>query len=170
MISRSFFRSVVRQHKSPSQVLTETNDLLCEENETGMFVTVFIAYYHLSSGRLAYANGGHNPALTFGPDGNFNELADRHGPALGVKPGITYREDSETIEPGQILILYTDGVTEASSPQNELYGMVRFKRLINSCKRLKLSEMFNRIDNELKKFQQGNQFDDITVLALKREI
>lgn len=170
MISRSFFRSVVRQQKSPSQVLTEINDLLCEENDTGMFVTVFIAYYHLSSGRLTYANGGHNPALTFGSDGDFKELAGRHGPALGVRPGIMYREDSETIEPGQILILYTDGVTEASSPQNELYGMVRFKRLINSCKSLKLSKMFNRIDNELKNFQQGNQFDDITVLALKREI
>jgi len=170
MISRTIFRSVVRQHKSPSQVLTETNDLLCEGNDTEMFVTVFLAYYHLPSGQLAYANGGHNPALSFDPNGVHKELARTHGPALGVRTGVTYQEDAETLEPGQILVLYTDGVTEASSPQDELYGLDRFAKLVSRCGSLKLSQMFEHIDKDLKKFQQGNQFDDITVLALKREV
>jgi sigma-B regulation protein RsbU (phosphoserine phosphatase) len=170
MISRTIFRSIVRQHKSPSQVLTETNDLLCEENDTGMFVTVLIAYYHLPTGQFTYSNGGHNPALLFGSDGTSKELVRKHGPALGVRPGLTYKEDAETLEPGQFLVLYTDGVTEASSPQNELYGLDRFAKLVSSCKSLKLSQMFNHIDKDLKKFQQGNQFDDITVLALRKEV
>jgi sigma-B regulation protein RsbU (phosphoserine phosphatase) len=170
MISRTIFRSIVRQRKSPAQVLTETNDLLCEDNDTGMFVTVLLAYYHLPSGLVTYSNGGHNPALSFGPDGTIKELAGKHGPVLGVRPGLTYREDAETLEPGQILVLYTDGVTEASSPRNELYGLDRFARLVTSCKSLELSQMVNQIDKDLKKFQQGNQFDDITVLALKREV
>ena len=170
MISRTIFRSIVRQRKSPSQVLTETNDLLCEENDTGMFVTVLIAYYHLPTGQFTYSNGGHNPALLFGSDGNSKELVRKHGPALGVRSGLTYKEDAETLEPGQFLVLYTDGVTEASSPQNELYGLDRFAKLVSSCKSLKLSQMFNHIDKDLKKFQQGNQFDDITVLALRKEV
>jgi sigma-B regulation protein RsbU (phosphoserine phosphatase) len=169
MISRTIFRSVVRLRKSPSQVLSETNDLLCEENETGMFVTVFIAYYHLPTGELAYSNGGHNPALSFMADGNIRKLVHNHGPALGVMPGLTYKEDTEKLEPGQILVLYTDGVTEASSPQNEMYGLNRFVKLVCSHKNLNLSKMLRNIDKDLKKFQQGNQFDDITVLALKRE-
>jgi serine phosphatase RsbU (regulator of sigma subunit) len=170
MISRTIIRSIVRQRKSPSQVLTETNDLLCEGNDAGMFVTVFLAYYHLPTGQLTYSNGGHNPALSFGPNGARKELTRKHGPALGVRPGLTYHEDVETLETGQILVLYTDGVTEASSPQDELYGLARFTRLVSRCEKLKLSQMFEHIDKDLKEFQQGNQFDDITVLALKREV
>ena len=85
MISRTIFRSIARQHKTPSQVLTEANDLLCEGNDTGMFVTAFLAYYHLPSAQLTYSNGGHNPALLIGPEGACRELAQKHGPALGVK-------------------------------------------------------------------------------------
>ena len=170
MISRTILRSIIRQRKSPSQVLSETNDLLYEENDTGMFVTVFLAYYQLSTGQLAYSNGGHNPALSIKPDGMSRKFVHKHGPALGVRPGVTYKEDAETLEPGQILVLYTDGVTEASSPNNELYGLDRFDKLVSSCKSLKLSQMFNHIDKELKEFQQGNQIDDITVLALKRQV
>ena len=170
MISRTTIRSIVRQRKSPAQTLAETNDLLCEGNDTGMFVTVFLAYYHLPSGRLIYANGGHNPALLFGPNGANKKLDFKHGPALGVRPGLTYKEDMEALVPEQILVLYTDGVTEASSPQEELFGLDRFTRLVCSYERLKLSQMINHIDKDLKKFQQGNQFDDITVLALKRKV
>lgn len=170
MICRTIFRSIARQRKSPSQVLTETNDLLCEGNDTGMFVTAFLAYYHLSTGRLTYSNGGHNPALLFGPNGDSRELARKHGPALGVRSGLMYKEDVDTLEHGQILVLYTDGVTEACSPDDELFGVDRFTELVCSCVSLNLSQMFNRIDKDLKEFQQGNLFDDITVLALKRKV
>jgi sigma-B regulation protein RsbU (phosphoserine phosphatase) len=135
-----------------------------------MFVTAFLAYYHLHTGRLTYSNGGHNAALLFGPNGVCRELAHKHSPALGVRPGLMYNEDVDTLEPRHILFLYTDGVTEASSPQDELYGVDRFTKLVCSCQSLKLSQMFNYIDKDLKEFQQGNQFDDTTVLALKREV
>jgi sigma-B regulation protein RsbU (phosphoserine phosphatase) len=170
MICRTIFRSIARQRKSPSQVLTETNDLLCEGNDTGMFVTAFLAYYHLSTGRLTYSNGGHNPALLFGPNGDSRELARKHGPALGVRSGLMYKEDVDTLEHGQILVLYTDGVTETCSPDDELFGVDRFTELVCSCVSLNLSQMFNRIDKDLKEFQQDNLFDDITVLALKRKV
>jgi len=170
MISRTIFRSIARQRKSPSEVLTEANDLLYEGNDTGMFVTAFLAYYHLPTGRFTYCNGGHNPALLFRPNGDCKELASKHGSALGVMPEISYKEDVEKLEPGEIFILYTDGVTEALSPNDELFGVDRFIKLVCSCDALNLSQMFEHIDKNLKEFQKGNQFDDITVLALKREV
>ncbi len=170
MISRTIFRSIARQRKSPSQVMTEANNLLCEGNDTGMFVTAFLAYYHLPTGRLTYSNGGHNPALLFGPDGVCRESTYKHGPALGVMPGLIYKQDVDTLEPGQVLVVFTDGVTEACSPDDEFFGVDRFTKLVCNCESLKLSQMFDRIDKDLKEFQQGNLFDDITVLALKRKI
>ena len=170
MISRTVFRSIARQHKTPSQVLTEANDILCEGNDTGMFVTAFLAYYHLPTAQLTYSNGGHIPALLFGPGGACRELAQKHGPALGVRPRLLYKEDVDRLEPEQVLVICTDGVTEACSPDNELFGVDRFTKLVCSCENLKLSQMLNHIDKDLKEFQQGNLFDDITVLALKRKI
>ena len=170
MISRTIFRSIAKQHKSPSKVVAETNDLLCEGNDTGMFVTAYLAYYHLPTGRLTYSNGGHNPALLFGPNDVCRELTYKHGTALGVRPGQSYEEHVDKLETEQILVLYTDGVTEACSPHDELFGVDRFTKLVCDCHALSLSQMFNHIDKDLKEFQQGNQFDDTTMLALKREI
>jgi len=170
MISRTIFRSIAKRRKSPSQVMTETNDLLCEGNDTGMFVTAFLAYYHLPTGLLTYSNGGHNPALIFGPDGVYRKFGYKHDPALGIMPGLMYKENTDILEPGQVLVIFTDGVTEACSPDDELFGMDRFAKLVCNCESLKLSQMFDHIDKDLKEFQQGNQFDDITVLALKRKI
>jgi sigma-B regulation protein RsbU (phosphoserine phosphatase) len=170
MISRTIFRSIAKQRKSPSQILAETNDLLCEGNDTGMFVTAYLAFYHPPTGRLTYSNGGHNPAFLFGSNDLCRELVCKHGTALGVRPGQSYEEYVDKLETGQILVLYTDGVTEACSPDNELFGVDRFTKLVCDCRARTLSQMFSYIDKDLKAFQQGNQFDDITMLALKREI
>jgi sigma-B regulation protein RsbU (phosphoserine phosphatase) len=99
---------------------------------------------------LTYSNGGHNAALLFGPNDVCRELAHKHGPALGARPGLMYNEEVDTLEPRHILFLYTDGVTEALSPQDELYGADRFTKLVCSCQSLKLSQMFNYIDKDLK--------------------
>ncbi len=170
MISRTIFRSIVKQLKSPSQVLAETNDLLCEGNDTGMFVSAYVAFYHLPTGRLTYSNGGHNPALLFGPNDSCRELSCKHGTALGVSPGQSYKDYVDKLETGQILVLYTDGVTEACSPYDELFGVDRFTKLVCDCQQLSLSQMFIHIDKYLRDFQQDNQFDDITMLALKRKM
>ena len=84
-------------------------------------------------------------------------------------PGLAYEEDNEMLEPGQILVLYTDGVTEALSPNDERFGVDRFINLVHDCNTLNLSQMINHIDKRLKEFQKGYQYDDTTVLMLKRE-
>jgi len=168
MISRTIFRSIAKQRKSPSQVMTEANDLLCEGNDTSMFVTTFFAYYHIPTGQITYSNGGHNPALLYSPEGVYRECACKHGPALGVRPGLIYREDVDMLEPDQLIVLYTDGVTEACSPDGELFGIDRLTELVCDHNDFELSKMIDHIDKNLEEFQQGNQFDDITILALKR--
>jgi serine phosphatase RsbU (regulator of sigma subunit) len=170
MNSRTVFRSIAIQGKSPAEVLAESNDILCIGNDTGMFVSAFIAYYHFSSGRLVYSNGGHNPPLLLQSPEACRELDQRHGSALGVLPGIVYGEDVQRLEQGQMLVLYTDGVTEACSPEKELFGLARFQQFVNSCRLSDPSHLCHRLVESLEEFQQGPQFDDITVLALKREV
>ena len=75
----------------------------------------FYCYYHLTTGELAYSNGGQHLALSFMADGSIRKLVHNHGTALGIIQGLTYKQDTEKHEPGQILILYIDGVTESSS-------------------------------------------------------
>jgi sigma-B regulation protein RsbU (phosphoserine phosphatase) len=170
MISRTIFRSIAKQGKSVSQVISETNSLLCEGNSTGMFVTAFLANYHIPTGQFHYSNGGHNPALLISVDGVCRKLNQKHGPALGIRSEISYDENIDSLEPGQILVLYTDGVTEASSPQGTLFGLERFASLVSNYANYKPFEILKNIDRDLIEFQQGNQFDDTTVLVIKREI
>ena len=98
------------------------------------------------------------------------ELACKHGSVLGVRPGQSYKEEMVELECGQTLVLYTDGVTEALSPQDELFGPDRFIELLCSYDTLDLAKMCNNNYKDLEEFQQGNLFNDITVLALKREV
>ena len=170
MNSRTVFRSIAKQRKSPAQVLAESNDLLCVGNDTGMFVSAFIAYYHLPSGRLTYSNGGHNPPLLCEDRNICRELDQKHGSALGVMPGIDYGEDVQRLDRGQVLVLYTDGVTEARSPQHGSSDWIGSRNLCAPATLSNLSQMCRRLVKSLEEFQQGHPFDDITVLALKREV
>jgi sigma-B regulation protein RsbU (phosphoserine phosphatase) len=170
MVSRTMFRSLARQIKSPAEVLFEANNLICEENETGMFITACLAYYNIFTGRLIFSNAGHNAALMIEPNGVSSAIARKPDMALGLMPKARYKEIEMWLEPGQIFFLYTDGVTEALSPHNELFGMERLIKQLSIGYRLSLSQLLNNIDKALEEFQKGDQFDDITMLALKREI
>jgi len=168
MVSRTMFRSLTRQIKSPAEVLAEANNLIYEENDTCMFITAFLAFYNIATGRLLCSNAGHNPAILIEPNIVANEFALKHGMALGVTPKVRYEETEKWLAPGQILFLYTDGVTEALSPRKELFGTERLIKKLSAGHGLSLAQLLNNIDKSLEEFQQGNQFDDITMLALKR--
>ncbi len=168
MVSRTMFRSLSRQIKSPAKVLAEANNLICEENDTGMFITAFLAYYNVNNGKLIFANAGHHPAMLIGSNGISRGISRQHGMALGIMPKIAYKEDGIQLEAGQTIFLYTDGVTEALSPDRELFGTERLHNLLNQSCELDLARLLTTINTTLKEFQQGKQFDDITMLALKK--
>jgi len=168
MVSRTMFRSLSRQIKSPAKVLAEANNLICEENETGMFVTAFLAYYNIATSTITFANAGHLPGILIEPSGAARVISRQHGMALGIMPMVDYEDTSIQLVAGQTVFLYTDGVTEALSPQGEMFGTAKLVKLLNQSVGLDLSQLLVHIDASLKEFQQGHQYDDITMLALKK--
>jgi sigma-B regulation protein RsbU (phosphoserine phosphatase) len=149
-------------------VLEKANNIMCQNNESGMFVTVFLAFYNVSSGRITATNAGHSAGLVIDPDGATREWATTHGAALGFMEDIPYKEETVNLEPGQTLFLYTDGVTEATSPDDQLFGLEWLRDLLKRNHDLKLDKLCTGIEKSLAEFQRGEQFDDITMLALRR--
>jgi serine phosphatase RsbU (regulator of sigma subunit) len=170
MVSRTLIHSLAVDNRSPSVVLEKANNILCRNNESGMFVTVFLAFYDTSSGKLTATNGGHSASLIIDPDGVSREWAHTHGAALGFMEDLPYKEETMYLEAGQTMFLYTDGVTEAMSPDNELFGLANLREMLNRKHDLNLAKLCSDIEASLSEYQQGRQFDDITMLALKRNL
>ncbi len=170
MVSRTLIRSLAFDNRSPSAVLEKANNIMCQNNDSGMFVTVFLAFYDVSSGKLTATNGGHSASLIIDHDGTPREWASTHGPALGFMEELPYKEETMDLKAGQTLFLYTDGVTEAMSPANEIFGLDRLQELIKRKHHFKLDRICSEIEVSLLEFQEGRQFDDITMLVLKRII
>jgi serine phosphatase RsbU (regulator of sigma subunit) len=170
MVSRTLINSLAVDNRSPSVVLEKANNIMCQNNESGMFVTVFLAFYDVSSGKLTATNAGHSASLIIDPDGACREWATTHGAALGFMEDLPYKEETMDLGVGQTLFLYTDGVTEAMSPGKELFGRDRLQELLKRKNDLKLDRLCTDIETSLSEFQEGNQFDDITMLALKRNL
>jgi sigma-B regulation protein RsbU (phosphoserine phosphatase) len=168
MVSRTLINSLAVDYKSPSVVLEKANNVMCQNNDSGMFVTVFLAFYDVASGRLTATNAGHSASIIIDPDGASREWATTHGAALGFMEGLPYKEETMDLEVGQTLFLYTDGVTEAMSPDKELFGQDKLRDLLKRKHDFKLDRLCSDIEISLSEFQEGQQFDDITMLALKR--
>ncbi len=168
MVSRTLINSLAVDNRSPSGVLEKANNIMCQNNDSGMFVTVFLAFYDVSTGKLTAANGGHSASLIIDPDGTSREWATSHGTALGFMEELPYKEERMDLKVGQTLFLYTDGVTEAMSPGNDLFGLERLQELLKRKHDLQPDRLCAGIESSLAGFQEGRQFDDITMLALKR--
>ena len=123
MSSRTLLKGAAIGHESPGDVLREVNDLLLENNEGTMFVTVLYAVYDPDTRRFTYANGGHNSPLIIHADGTSTLLPLTGGIALGVAPDLKYEQHSVTLSPGDSVILYTDGVTEAMNGDEDQFGL-----------------------------------------------
>jgi sigma-B regulation protein RsbU (phosphoserine phosphatase) len=149
-------------------VLAKANNVLCQNNEAGMFVTVFLAFYEVSTGKLTATNAGHSAALIVDSDGSSSEWASTHGAALGFMEDLPYREETVKLEAGQTLFLYTDGITEATSSAEQLFGLDKLRGMLMEKRSFSLDELCRDIEARLTEFQRGRQFDDITMLALKR--
>ena len=123
MSSRTLLKGAAIGLAFPSEVLREVNDLLLEDNEGSMFVTVLYAVYDPSNRNLTYANGGHNSPLVVHADGVSALLPLTDGIALGIVPGLPYQQNTVTLSPGDTVIFYTDGVTEAMNGEEEQFGL-----------------------------------------------
>ncbi len=169
MSSRTLLNSVAAARSDPADALGEVNRLLQENNEASMFVTVFFAVFDPASGELVCANGGHNPPLIVHADGSSTLLPQKPGVALGVVPDIAYEKSAAALAPGDAIILYTDGVTEAENDRQEQFGVERLRGVFADSPPSDARETNMAVFRAVKDFAgAAPQFDDITCLTLYR--
>ena len=169
MSSRTLLKSAAIGCESPSQVLDEVNGLLQDDSDTGMFVTLFYGIYDPATNEFTYANGGHNPPLIVHADGSSTVLAMTGGVALGVVPSIQYEQTTVALSPGDTILLYTDGVTDATNEEGEFFGLERLQVTFAGNpprdSRAANEAVFEALQNFVGDVAQA---DDITCLALSR--
>jgi sigma-B regulation protein RsbU (phosphoserine phosphatase) len=167
-VSRTLLRATAQFGEDPGTVLARLNDMLADGNEQMMFVTLFYGILDLETLELRYANAGHNPPLRIGADGTVSELPRTGGMALAVADGIPYRDATVTLEPGETLILFTDGVTEAFDIDGDQFGDARTQEMAARIGRLPTHEIPDALVDAIKQFERGAaQADDITCLAVR---
>jgi sigma-B regulation protein RsbU (phosphoserine phosphatase) len=167
-LSRIIIRSNALWHRAPSDALNNANGIIASSSRSGMFVTAFYGVMDTAGGRLTYVNAGHNPPLLLsaGKD-SFRELGST-GIALGALENSQYTEGEVTINPGDILILYTDGVTEAVNSAGGMFGEARLRELVHQARDLPPSAILDRLLGGIQSFTLGEPpADDITLLVLK---
>ncbi|MBN2640295.1 MAG: SpoIIE family protein phosphatase [Victivallales bacterium] len=167
MSAKTWIKSLAKSRLEPAAVFTEANRMLCFDNDTGMFVTVFFGILDLSSGLLRCINAGHNPPLLRRANGNYEFLRLEPDFILGTLPDVEYHQETLTLKHGDRLFLYTDGVTEQINSGEEEFGS---ERLLTSLERFGKDipeELAGHIYGQLKEFQGDSpQYDDITMLIL----
>ena len=153
---------------TPAEVLADVNQQLCEGNYENMFVTAWFGILEVSTGVLTTANAGHEyPALCHA-DGTFEFFKDKHGFVLGGMSGTKYREEVLTLQPGDTLFVYTDGVTEATDRDLHLFGTERLLETLNVSPHAAPDELLGNMAASIHSFANGmEQADDITMLALQ---
>lgn len=169
VITKTLLKNQAGSCLSPGKILEEVNGQLCENNESEMFVTVWLGIMEISTGRVLAANAGHEfPAIRRGDEG-FCLLQDRHGFVLGGMEGTKYREYAFEMKEGDGLFLYTDGVPEATNDREELFGTDRMLHALNRNPDAAPKQMVWQVQDGIDEFvRQAPQFDDITMLVFVR--
>src|SRR5262249_31779337 len=144
-------------------------ELLVANNREGMFTTLFCGVLDAPSGRLTYCNCGHNAPLILRRDGGTFESLPNSGPPLGIREKARYVPGSIDLAAGDILLLYTDGVTEAETSQNAQFGMERLQQTMQEARGQSARGVVDHIINSVAQFTKGApQSDDITCVAVVR--
>lgn len=166
VIAKTLIKNNAQYGKSPKEVFETVNNLLCENNEAGMFVTAFMGYLNIPSGRFTYVNAGHNAPL-HRSGGHYDWLKSQSGFVLAGMENMRYTQNEITLKPGDELFLYTDGVTEAVDRQNNLFSDEKLLHDINKHTNKEPSALLAAIKHEIDNFADGaEQADDITMLSL----
>jgi len=167
MKAKAIIKGLAERGLEPDEIFTKANDALCENNEAGMFVTAWLGILNLSTGLLKFANAGHNPPLICKANKTFEYLKARSGMILAGLEGLRYRKNEMLLSPGDRIFLYTDGVTEASTSDNLLYGEQRLLDFVNRMGNVSPKKLCERLEEDVNAFVgDAPQFDDITMLGL----
>jgi sigma-B regulation protein RsbU (phosphoserine phosphatase) len=167
--AKTLFRAIALLEPDLAAVLSAVNRDLCQENEQGMFVTLFAGVLELGTGNLSYASAGHDAPVVLGASGEPPRFLDvSGGPVLGLLEASPYTAQSTTLPPGAGLVLYTDGVSEALDPQGEFFTAARLLEDLARTPERSAASVARAVYDDVKSFAAtAPQSDDITVLAVR---
>ena len=169
MSSRTLLKGSAIGTDSPSEALVEANNILCDENSEMMFVTVLYAVYDPRTGNFSFGIAGHDSPILVRADGEVVLLPRAEGIALGVLRGFDFESKSVALQPGDTVILYTDGITEARNDAGDMFGVDGLRKLFAGSPPATAREAIERVFAGVRDFAgAAQQFDDITCLALRR--
>jgi sigma-B regulation protein RsbU (phosphoserine phosphatase) len=168
-LSRSIVRASMAQALSPADGITQANRLICADATNGMFVTLFYAQLDPATGELAYVNAGHNPPLLLRAESHELMELRRTGMVLGVDEATRYHQRTMQLQAGDLILLYTDGVTDALDAQGQEFGLERLRRIMLDHCNASAADLAAALDRAVTEFTSAAaHFDDITVVVAKR--
>lgn len=166
-VTRTFIKAFAKEEQSPSAMLLKLNNEISMENDACMFVTLFCALIDLRDGSFVYASGGHNPIYKLSSK-DVLALKRVKGPLVGPMADMYFEEGTDKLEHGEALFLYTDGVTEALNPAEELLGDDKTVELLRGFRSLDSRTMIDEMRKSIRQFADGaEQSDDVTMLCFR---
>ncbi len=168
-VSRTVIRNFSVPGRSPGETLAVANRVLADENNEQMFVTVFYAHYNVKTGEFIFANGGHNSPFIVRAGGEIESLGTSTGPLVGAWEDAQFGDEHRRLDPGDLLLLYTDGVTEAQNADDQLFGDIRLLKLLAETLNQPVGDICQTIIERVDEYRNHEGQDDVTLLALRRE-
>ena len=166
VIAKTLLKDAAMHSDSPADIFTRVNDILCDGNESGLFVTCWLGILTISTGNLQFANAGHAQPVFF-HENDFKFLDTKPNLMLGAMSGMPYKNHSLTMQKGDRIFVYTDGVTEAADSSNKLYGEDRLLSVLKMTLGMSSKEILSFVRDDIEGFVNGAaQFDDITMLEM----
>lgn len=169
--TRTFIQAKAKDLPRPTETMAALNEFLYEDlSRTELFITMFYLKYYAESRELSFASAGHNPPLLWRAKSNTCERLDAEGLILGVKRGVVFEERRVELQPGDTLLLYTDGITEAESPDGTFFGEERLCTLLKENHSLSPQQINDNLLYQIRLFTGSRSFnDDITLVVMKVE-
>ena len=167
-VTKTLFKHNIAQHKSISQVMSDINNEISFDNTSNMFVTLFGGIMNIKTGAITFTNAGHNPTLIRRKNGELEKLTDLHGPIIGAMEGLNYREGKRTLNKGDVILMYTDGITEAKNIAKDMYSDAKLEQLFSENEYTSPQNLVHSIADSVAEFAgEAEQSDDITMLAIE---
>ena len=168
MVARVLIKSSLQNGKSPAEALESVNNQICESNDAGFFVTIWVAVLEISTGKGVASNAGHEHPVLRRAGGSYELVIYRHSMPVGTMEGIRFEQHEFQLNPGDSIFVYTDGVAEATNGDDELYGTERMLSALNSEPDAQPEQVLTNVMNDITGFVDGaEQFDDITMLCFR---
>ncbi|MBQ7594636.1 MAG: PP2C family protein-serine/threonine phosphatase, partial [Synergistaceae bacterium] len=167
VIAKTLIKDRTKMGGSPSEILRDVNEQLCENNEADLFVTVWLGILEISTGKIIASNAGHEYPAIRRSGGKYELIKVKPSPAVASMEGLKFREHEFVMNPGDNLYLYTDGVPEATNANEELYGTDRMLDALNRDADLTPEKLLKSIKADIDAFvADAPQFDDITMMGI----